>query len=471
MVTAKRLEEAIKIDSILLIILVNFIVYFRTLRYHYVSDDLVVSWKKEPRVRNFVHGLWVQFWGHRYLNAQHAHLLTLLLHTFNCILIYTLFHNYPFALTAALLFSVNPVNMQGGAVWLSGKGYSVATTVTLLMFLFPCLAPIFYWCAPYLAPSAFFTPMGFIGTKWWFWIFLIPIFMKWGAMGKIIHHKVYDQSNKTVNTEMITIKPTKIIPFIKSFGYYFWLCLIPHKIGLYHKFLYGFGTNKIDNQKGYKIDKDFWIGLGIICGIGLHILFFHNIASWGLIWFSVNMAMWCNLKTIQQQIAERYCYLANVGTMLFLAQVIQHYSPLVIIFLSFYITRLWYVMPSYISDYWILEYNIHEEKQLHYPWVMRGVKKFGMMDFKGAFHDWCEAHQHKPYDFKVLYNLACASLVMGDFKNARKFYDEATKFKYDGIEEEINPLFKELEIEIIKAEQQAHTGKYQIDLNRVRVVK
>lgn len=458
-------------NSILLIILLNFAVYSRTLRYGYVSDDLVVSWKKEPIPRNFLHGLWLQFWGHRYLNAQHAHFMTICLHTLNCVLLYCITRNTPVALLSALLFSVNPVNMQGGAIWLSGKGYSFATTVTLLMFIFPLIAPLFYWCAPYIAPSAFFTPAGFLGTQWWFWIFLIPIYMKWGTMGKIVNNKIHNHQNKTVNTEMITIKPKKIIVFIKSFGYYFNLCLFPSPIGLYHKFLYGFGTNKIDNQKGYSLNRDFWLGLLTVSSIIFHVYFYHNIASWGLVWFSVNIAMWCNLKTIQQQISERYCYLANIGMMVFLAFSIQDYPLLCAGIFSAYLTRLWFIMPSYISDYWIIEYNLHEEKKLHYPWLMRGVKKFGMGDFKGAFHDWCEAHQHKPYDFKVCYNLSCVSLLMGDFKNARRFFDEAVKFKYDEIEDDINPLFNDLEGEVKKAEEQSVTGKYQIDLNKIRVVK
>lgn len=459
------------IEHILLIILLNFIVYFRTLRFGYVSDDLVVSWKTEPKPRNFIHGLWLQFWGHRYINAQHAHFLTLCLHTLNCVLIYILLHHTPIALPTALLFAINPVNMQGGAIWLSGKGYSFASTVTLVMFIIPYLAPVLYWCAPYIAPSAFFTPAVFLGTKWWFWIMLIPLYMKWGAMGKIVKNKIYNHTNKTVNTEMLAIKPKKLIVFAKSFGYYFNLCQFPLALGLYHKFLYGFGTNKIDNEKGYKLNKDFWLGMVTILFTAFHIIYFHNLASWGLWWFSVNIAMWCNLRTIQQQISERYCYLANIGMMIFLAYSFKDYPLILTAIFVFYLTRLWFAMPQYLSDYWIIEYNIQEEKQLHYPWLMRGVKKFGMGDFKGAFHDWCEAHQHKPYDFKVCYNLACVSLLMGDFKNARKFYDEAVKFRYDEIEEDTNPLFRDLEGEVKKAEEQAATGKYQVDLSKIRVVK
>lgn len=459
------------INDIMVIVLLNFLVYARTLRFGYVSDDLVVSWKTEPKPRHFIHGLWLQFWGHRYINTQHAHFMTLCLHTLNCVLVYVLLRNSPIALITALFFSVNPVNMQGGAVWLSGRGYSFATTATLIMFLVPFLAPILYWCAPYISPSAFFTPAGFLGTKWWFWLFLIPVYMKWGAMGKIVNNKIYNHQNKTVNTEMLAIKPSKLIVFTKSFGYYFNLCLFPFKIGLYHKFLYGFGTNKTDNKKGYALNKDFWCGIITILSILFHVYSYHNLASWGLVWFSVNIAMWCNIRTIQQQISERYCYLANVGMMVFLAYSIKDFPLVCVGIFSAYLTRLWFIMPSYISDYWIIEYNIHEEKKLHYPWLMRGVKKFGMGDFKGAFHDWCEAHQHKPYDFKVLYNLSCVSLLMGDFKNARKFFDEAIKFKYDEIDDDINPLFNALEGEVKKAEEQAVTGKYQVDLNKIRVVK
>ena len=458
-------------ENLALIALVNLFVYYRTLHFNFVSDDVVVAAKKEPIPKNFIHGLWLQFWGHRYLNVKHAHGLTLALHTLNCMLIYVLLRNTPFALVTALLFSVNPVNMQGGAIWLSGKGYSMATTATLIMFILPILAPVIYFLAPNFSPSAFFTPVGFLGTKFWFWIFLVPIFMKWGRMGKIVHNKIYNQPSKTVNTEMLIIKPKKIIPFIKTFGYYFILCLFPFRIGLYHQLLYGFGTNPIDNKKGYKLTWSFWIGLLIMSGIFAHIVYFHNIASWGLWWFCMNIAMWCNLRTIQQQITERYCYLPNIGIMIFLGFTFYNHITLLSIILTAYFIRLWYIMPSYINDYWIVEYNTLEFKNLHYPWLIRGIKKFGIGDIKGAYHDFCEAHNHKPYDFKTNYNLACASLMLGDWKNARKFFDEAKKFQYDEIEADVQPLFEMLEIEVKKAEEQAPTGKYQIDLAHIRPVK
>ena len=496
------------IQHLCLIALINLFIYYRTLSFNYVSDDVVVAAKTEPiptdiwlfkwvtrfpkllklciwinnkipvKIRHELsnrlwnlHKLWLQLWGHRYFNPKHAHILTLGLHILNCLLIYILLRNTPIAFTTALLFSINPVNMQGGSVWLSGKGYSMATTATLIMFIIPILAPLLYFAAPYLAPSAFFSPMAFLGTKFWFWIFLIPIFMKWGAMGKIIHNKVYNQPNKTVNTEMTIIKPRKIIPFIKTFGYYFILCIFPFKMGLYHKFLYGFGTNQTDNKKGYKLTWSFWIGLLIMLWILAHIIYFHNLASWGLWWFCVNIAMWSNAKTIQQQVAERYLYLPNIGMSIFVAFALQNHITLLAMLMTAYLVRLWYIMPSYTSDYWIVEYNTAEFKNLHYPWLIRGIKKYGIGDLKGAYHDFCEAHIHKPYDFKVLFNLSCATLMLGDFKNARHFFEEAKKFRYDEIEVDINPLFLALETEIKKAEEQAPTGKYCIDLANVRVVK
>ncbi|MFN3078077.1 MAG: hypothetical protein ABT940_14635, partial [Alphaproteobacteria bacterium] len=140
-----------------LIILVSLLFYYKTWNYYYVSDDLPVAAKVEPNPIGRIHALWIQFTGQRYFNynkdwnlrnwctPKTAHIITWALHTLNCCLIHTAFGVNKVSLLAGLYFAINPAHTQGGAIWISGKPYSTATTLALAMYALPWAAPAFYY--------------------------------------------------------------------------------------------------------------------------------------------------------------------------------------------------------------------------------------------------------------------------------------------------------------------------------------
>src|SRR3990167_5047199 len=90
-------------NHIAIIILVNLLLYFKTLRHRFVSDDFTV-WKNPPVAKNRFHKLWLQCTGQMkfYANSiqfvrangkffvvvckkeQFEHLYTILIHTAIC---------------------------------------------------------------------------------------------------------------------------------------------------------------------------------------------------------------------------------------------------------------------------------------------------------------------------------------------------------------------------------------------------
>ncbi len=138
-----------------------------------------------------------------------------------------------------------------------------------------------------------------------------------------------------------------------------------------------------------------------------------------------------------------------------------------------YIVRLWYVMDMYTNDYWAVEYSIIESKKMHYMWLMRGVKKWVARDHQGALYDFNEAYQHKPYDLKVLYNLAATCFVLGDVVKAREFLVKARANVYDELESEVKPAFDNLDKQIVVVEEARKKGvtQMQVDLSKIMVVK
>ena len=455
------------------IALINLIVYYRTLFYGYVGDDLERSQRTEPVFKNWRHRWWIQFIGLRHTNSMVAHFITLWTHTICCALIYLALGCNNVSFLTALLFSINPINIQG-SVWISGRNYVTSTILTLLMFIHPLVSIIPYYFTSFFAVNAWFAPLAFLWTPYWYLSLMIPLVFFFTKHNKsTLKRKLWETGGvKTTNAEMRAVKPDKLIIFLKCFGYYFRLCLFPYITGIDHKFMYGFGTNQTDNKKGYSLDKDFCIGL--ICAVMPFLAYFmgYRRVGWGLWWFAVNIAMWCNFITIQQQIGQRYVYLANVGMMFAVSSLIVNYPILISIVITAYMVRLWYIMPSYINDYWAVEHCVMENKNFHYIWIMRGVKKYFNKDFPGAMLDFMEAYKYKPYDFKVCYNIAALSLVLGNVPQSRQFITLAKENIYDEMEGEANNPIIGLEKVITEVEVTLKSSpNFNLDLNRIMVVK
>jgi len=465
------------VQRLAIIAVLNLIVYYKTLFYGYVGDDVERSERKQE-FKNAWHRRWLQFMGLKHINSMVSHFLTIITHTVCCCAIYLALGRNNISFLTAILFSINPINMQG-SVWISGRNYVVSSILALGMFAFPTLSWVFYTATGHFAVNAWFAPLVFLGTKHWYMVFIIPVVWLLSQHNKdTLKRKLWETGGlKTTNTEMRSMKPKKIIPFLKTHLYYFILCIIPFQLGIEHNFLRGFGTNATDNKKGYKLDKYFYAGLTLFLGVSISciigILRGHSPLTWGLLWFTVNIAMWCNYITIQQQISERYVYLANIGLMYALASVIVAYPIAITIFITAYLVRLWYVMDMYMNDYWTVEYTLHEMKDMHYMWLMRGVKKWMAKDHQGALYDFNEAYIHKPYDLKILYNLSVACFVLGDTVRAREYLDKAKQNVYDELEVSIKPAFDNLETNIKNVEDSRARGDkmINIDLKDVMIVK
>jgi hypothetical protein len=465
------------LEKIAIIGLINLLVYWKTIYYGWVGDDVERS-EREQKFKNIFHRWWLQFVGLKHRDQQVSHFITLLTHAVCCMTIYiALGHNNVSFLTA-ILFSVNPVNMQG-SVWISGRNYVTASILALFMFIFPKLSWAFYMLTSRFAVNAWFAPLAFLGTSNWYYIGIIPLVWIVDKTNKhILHLKVNETAGiKTTNTEMKAVAVRKIMPFIKTYIYYLSLCLIPFNLGVEHTFLRGFGTNKTDNERGYRKSPLFWFGLIVFLSIcswsAWCIIKGWNPICWGLFWFTINIAMWCNFITYQQQIAERYVYLANIGTMFALANIVIGYPVIATAFVVGYSVRLFYSMDIYKNDWWAVENTLKEFPRQYYMWLMRGVKKFMDSDHRGAIRDFHEAYLHKPYDLKVLFNLSSTYFILGDIFKAREFFNKAKENIYDELHDEVKPAFDQLE-SLIKQVEEAHARgekQCQVDLSRVMVVK
>lgn len=328
------------VSEIAWIVVVNFVLYFKTLRFKFMSDDLSVFSRQRvnpPKFKNKLHELWMKFTGTYkfYTKAptffkkdgkwmiafpeteEMEHLVTLLIHTLICIMIYFAFGANTVSFIASLLYSVNPINNQA-TMWPAGRGYALPILSLLTAMTIHYLAPIFlYFCSWYTI--GFLAPLTLIGSdRWWLLLFMPVIWFlhsrKWTrAIGNKASQESFDEDKK--------FGFHKVIIFLKTYGFYFTLCLIPFRITFYHNYLQSMAGSMAEKAK--RPDRYFLIGLVfLISGIVYSILSWDTLA-WAWLAFTIGIAPYCNVVRANQEIAERFCALPNVFLMYGLAQVIS----------------------------------------------------------------------------------------------------------------------------------------------------
>jgi len=328
--------------------------YSQTIKFGYISDDLLSEQRRVNKKVAPDERVWQSSTSG---NTKKDHMISIAVHTAVSVMIYFAMGQTMIAFWAAMLFCANPVNNQG-AVWISGRHY--AWCALFLMTAKACV-----WIAPFsmiaatVHPTALFAPLGYIGSSQWYLVLILPIV--WA-----IHFKKFKKEVKIRRGfERVTfdrkLSWAKIIIAIKTYGWYFVLCLFPWSLTWYHSFMQsGAGAgNELMAKKSRRLDWCFWVGLALMGYLVYSAIFNWTLTSWGIFWYSICIAPYLNLFRMQQEIAERYVYNANIGVMFALATI----SPVAVItlFLGGYIARLLKYLPAYIDDYWLIERSLCED--------------------------------------------------------------------------------------------------------------
>jgi len=300
--------------QVAILVVLNFLIYFKVIWYGYVIDDDKVGnypglekWK----ARNFMQLFYWEIKPWRYYSSKRVHLYSTLIHILVCCMIYIVFGRNLLSFLTALLFTANPVVNQVSA-WANAKRYAVNTLLVLCMWMMPAWAMLFYFWTPFWQVSAATAPLLFIGTKYWLWMLGIPFIIFIG--GKRLIYRFLARKLQSPDGVLPQLSWRKLILYVKTFGYYFWYCVFPVRIGMWHYFLYLLGMSEEENRKCFAIDWRFWFGLVTFIGVLAVMLIFRGTPlSFGLFWFTIFISLWGNLLTLTQSIADRYCYLPLVG--------------------------------------------------------------------------------------------------------------------------------------------------------------
>ena len=425
------------LSKIIIILAVNFILFFRCLKFSYVSDD-IPTFQNPPAFKSKYHKYFLWLIGSYKKKPQFEHLASLIFHSLVGVFIYIAFGSNNVSFWTALLFCCNPANNQG-SIWISGRGYVIPPLLLLISLSVPFLAPITLWAMPYFN-LGFIAPLGLVGSKSAYLLSLMPFI--WLFWLKKFKKDVKFKANFEQVDEDKKFHFGKIILAIKTIGFYFTLGLIPFRITFYHSYLQSLaGSGK---AKAYSMkDKFFWIGLSIMVFWAVYSLHKWDMLSYGLLWFFIMIAPFSNLKRLHQEISERYLYTPLIGLMLALSTLIVNYPIIVAVILTIYITKFSCVMGMYRDDYWILEHAVIEDPKAWFAWHMRAMKRWEVQSYREALINWAMAKLISPNEFKLLFNISVVLRLLRKDEEAKAHFALAIKNIIPGQEEELKPLIKE----------------------------
>ena len=317
-------------QNVCIIILVNLILYYKTLKFSYVSDD-IISAQRTPHKNPFIHYFWV-LEGHsksvsynkmaqgnaNYLMPEVDHAITTLLHALVCVGIYLGFGSNQVSFIASLLFSCNPINYQG-SVWISGRGYVLSALGMVWALVVPMeMGGLILLVASY-SNAGMLMPITLIGSNHSYLLLFMPLV--WMFHMKRFQKNVKQKMDMELFTEDKHIHPKKLILGVKTFGIYLSHAIIPFKTTFYHSYLESIaGCNA---PKAYSLCKFFWFGIGSLLLMIWYICTHRwDMICFGILWWCVGIAPFCNIMRMQQELAERFCYLPNIGLMVILSELI-----------------------------------------------------------------------------------------------------------------------------------------------------
>ena len=405
------------------------VLYWRVFKCGYVIDDLgIASYRRtDYQVHNWVRNLKAtMFW-----QPKFEHACSTLIHTGVVLGIYFLFRGVggrELGFWSALLFSSLPSNNQG-SIWLTGRGYSMSTLLTVWGMVLLPLFPVLYFVSLYWSGAAVPVPLFFLTTHPHFFFLLFPLLLLLGW--KKIKREWYGRFI-TATEEMRGLTWRKLILVAKSYGYYFRWSLLPFKMGMYHSFLFTYGLTPEDNRECYKRDGYFWFGLLVFFTLlGMSIYHWSVGVQW-LWWFTLAILPWCNLVMVHQAIAERYVYLPNVGLMgalaFFLLRLPYPYSHLALaVVVTGYATRLWLYIPVYRNNLEYFKSNCANFPDLYNAYNNCGAEYLHANKVGAALDTWLEGIALRPGDFKLNLNSGIVLMMYGRWQDAVVCFDRAEK--------------------------------------------
>ncbi len=450
--------------EIISIIALNLLLYYRTIRFYLVADDL--AWfLKQPTLWKFKHinslrslTIWIKqrlYGGFTFgQNVKLEHCITTLLHTVISVLIYIAFGSDQVSLCAAILYACNPLNNQT-SVWLNGRRYQM--NIILVLGMIMCLGVKYGWLyagalyclTPMFHITAVFAP---ILLLWKYpWILLAVIAVVAFKFEDFVY-AIKERYKKIPDADHREFTPQRLIIVTKVYGHYFFKMFFPGICAMTYPTLYHWGISKEGNKDAYSFNWMFYRGCLALGISGSIISYFLSNSDYKMACYAVFMALsllqWCQIIAVFQDLADRYAGMATVFAMFFLSYFVHMFVPfhavaVLACFAGYYIPNLLTVMRMYRSEGARWEYQRHYFP--HLPAPLKFENEYLIQDKGDYLRAIVLIQEYLRYggrDFSILFQAAKCNQAVGHYKEAIKFAEEASKNYTIGQEEKQSERIK-----------------------------
>lgn len=452
---------------ILIIILVCLFTYYKALNNSLIIDDIrTYKTRYADKGRySFTHhwlmggipGIWrfiverLYGFGTFGFVIRHDNIFRIFLYTVICVLIYLAFGANQISFWAAILFALNPVNNQI-SLWSNGRRYVVNIILVLLMMicmdhsLWP-VSLILYAMTMSFHVTAIFAPLA-LGNPWFSAV--IPI-VGWLAMPRII--KKINARNKIIfDDDRRKFTPKRFVIIVKQYGHYFFKMLLPERCQMSYEKMYYWGITEKGNRDAYAFNREFWIGaFAFVLSVALWYIVPGAYKSY-VVFMVLATLQWCAIIPVIQDMADRYCNLANVFMMFFVSYLVHTYLgiyalPVLAALATYYFVNLKTVMLMYRNLGHFFEYHRYftpalpaQKKEL----INHLLKE---NDVTAAYMLAREGLVYNPTEYIFLQQMAVCHFRIGEFVKAKEYVKKAMENYYIGQKEaQEKPLLELLKV-------------------------
>ena len=406
--------------GLILIWALVFALYYRTLGYNYIIDDIV---KRGDYLYNVpMEAPPADFFHTR--PSKWYRLFMIFTHCVNVTAVYAIF-----GWAAALLFAVHPLSVVVTA-WVTGNYYATTALFTLTSFYFiqnfgllGALAGVtFYIAALNSTINALTFPFLFLFIHPWGLLTFAPLlaYLKGDRFTKGIAIRRSFSHNKAVD---YSFTPKRLVLMTKVVARYIHLICLPNELGFFRPF----GSEIKDKQQKYdwhhSCNHEFWISLGLCVSVAVAGLVIHPLAT---VWFFAFMLLHSQWNLTGQFFAERYCYLPMVGFCGLLGAIIQPYPIVVAIIATAYTVRTIRYIPAWKNMECLWKNGVE-----NFPYDAQAWNNYAQYHLNGGpmapedinlVASWLlKAERMKPDSWEVHMNLACFYTIVNNLPLALKY--------------------------------------------------
>lgn len=446
--------------EILVLIVLNIALHWRTLKNQLIVDDvhhkenIDKGYYGNPNFKDFVISLPRRLYGFgtfytgksedkeynkRRLLIEHC--VRIFLNVTIAVLMYLVLGKNTVSLWAAILYTCNPINNQT-AIWFNGRRYAVNVILTLAMVGLGAWGLLLYPLTFLFQMTAFFTPI--LIAPWA--LLAVPVMLF--VARKDLKNRIDDRLKTLPDLDRRNFTPKRLIVITKYYGHYFFKMIVPGWCSFYYPNMFYWGRTAEGNKDAYSFNWQFLRGATALTLSIAGLFFFKGQMTCFWAFMCLATLQWSAIIPVIGDMSDRYVSLANVFMMFFVSYLINTYAgiyamPALVGIAVYYTMNLFTVMQMYRSfpDFW--QYHRYHSPKVPMPLNTEAKYYLDTGDPQKALVLLLDGLKQSPEDFNLLRLTAGCCNAFNDHKLALQFALRAKEkiFLYHEKQEKLLDVF------------------------------